>query len=169
LVGLGELERVRALVDVVGREAAVVLGHGEGVRVDGEQVFRDAGFDSLAGVELRNRLAVVTGVRLPATVVFDFPTPVALAEHLAEQLVPERGGVGAGGDAAPVLAELDRLEQVLSITTVDEAVRSRAASLLRKLTGPDSGGPGDADGGPDLDSATDDEIFALVDSELGRP
>jgi hypothetical protein len=106
---------------------------------------------------------------LPATVVFDFATPVALAEHLAEQLVPEPDGADAtGGSAASVLAELDRLEQRLLTTTVDELVRSRAAALLRTLTGRSSGGPADADGGPDLDSATDEEIFALADSELGR-
>ncbi|WP_435873110.1 beta-ketoacyl synthase N-terminal-like domain-containing protein, partial [Micromonospora arborensis] len=65
---------------------AGVLGFGDGDQIDAGQAFRDMGFDSLTAVDLRNRLATWTGVRLPATLVFDYPSPVVLAGHLDEVL-----------------------------------------------------------------------------------
>ncbi|MGC4897666.1 type I polyketide synthase, partial [Micromonospora sp. DT31] len=82
LVGLGEVERRVVVLDVVRRTAALVLAH-EGVEaVDPDRPFTELGFDSLTAVELRNRLNVVTGLRLPATLIFDYPTPAAIADHI---------------------------------------------------------------------------------------
>ncbi|MEV4467915.1 type I polyketide synthase, partial [Micromonospora echinofusca] len=84
-------ERQQALLDLVRDQAATVLKYADGQAVDPHHAFRDLGFDSVTAVELRNRLATATSLRLPVTLVFDYPSPTALARHLHEEL---------GGEAA---------------------------------------------------------------------
>ncbi|WP_235004201.1 phosphopantetheine-binding protein, partial [Mycobacterium avium] len=80
-------EQQRVLRELVCEHAAAVLGHPGGDAIDPHRAFADLGFDSLIGVELRNRLTTHTGTALSRTLIFDYPTPAALADHLRRQLL----------------------------------------------------------------------------------
>ncbi|MFI9031222.1 type I polyketide synthase [Streptomyces sp. NPDC053560] len=167
LAPLGAEERHRALLDLVRGETAAVLGHAGAEAVPADRDFSRLGFDSLMAVELRMRLAAATGLRLPATLVFDHPTPEAVARHLAPALF---GDEAAAGGPSP-LAVLDQLEAALLSDGVDEVTRSGVAGRLRLLlatcddAGQDSGRP-DVD--ERIEAASAEEVLAFIDNELGR-
>ncbi|MGW2541796.1 beta-ketoacyl synthase N-terminal-like domain-containing protein, partial [Kitasatospora sp. NPDC001574] len=94
--GLAEAERERVGLDLVRTHVAAVLGHADGSAVAADLPFRELGFDSLTAVELRNALTAETGLRLPATLIFDYPNATALAEFLTTEL--------SGAVPAPVTA-----------------------------------------------------------------
>jgi acyl transferase domain-containing protein/acyl carrier protein len=85
LASVPDTEREAVVLDLLLGHVAAVLGHDTAAAIDAGKPFKDLGFDSLAAVELRNRLTAATGLTLPATAVFDYPTPAALATHLTEQ------------------------------------------------------------------------------------
>ncbi|WTR18939.1 SDR family NAD(P)-dependent oxidoreductase [Streptomyces sp. NBC_00138] len=160
LAGLSEAEQYRVLLDLVRGNAATVLGHRGSEAIGAERGFMDSGFDSLTAVELRNRLASAVGGPLPSTLLFDHPTPAALARHLRSRLVPEQ-------EQGDPLEGLDRLADAL---LADEAARAlavpRLRALLARLGASDGGADGDS-GGLDMDSASDDELFDFIENELG--
>ncbi|MET9888361.1 SDR family NAD(P)-dependent oxidoreductase, partial [Streptomyces sp. NPDC006430] len=86
LAGLSRAERGEALLDLVRTQVAAVLGHDGADRINPTRAFNEMGFDSLAAVELRNRLSSSIGLPLAATLIFDYPSPSALADHLASKL-----------------------------------------------------------------------------------
>ncbi|MCO6716663.1 type I polyketide synthase, partial [Streptomyces sp. CHB19.2] len=98
-------ERAGLVMDVVQTQAALVLGHAEQELIGTDRAFKDLGFDSLTAVEFRNRLKAVTGLRLPATLVFDHPSPRALTAHLCAELAALPGG--ADSDGPQTAAETD--------------------------------------------------------------
>jgi len=152
----GPAERAAVLADLVAGHVAAVLGLPAG-RVEPRKPFKDIGFDSLAAVELRNRIAASTGLRLPATAVFDFPTPGALTDELATRLA--RSGPSLDADLDQLAARLTGLNGDLEQRV---AVRDRLYRLAESL------GPVPSDGAAGIGDASLDEVFALIDGELGR-
>ncbi|MGW0886211.1 SDR family NAD(P)-dependent oxidoreductase, partial [Streptomyces sp. NPDC002671] len=168
LAGAPAAEGERIVLDAVRRNVAAVLGHGGIESVEPARAFKDFGFDSLTAVELRNRLNAVTGLRLPATLVFDYPTPTALAAFLHQEVAPQ-GAPGGGTGDVPVSVGLDRLEAGLSAMSLEEIGRTdvieRLRSLLAKYGDAQEGTEG-ADLAEQLESATDGDLFRMVD-DLG--
>ena len=103
-------ERANLILDLVRTQVATVLGHTTPHTINTELAFKDLGFDSLTAVELRNRLNTATGLHLPATLIFDHPTSVALSSYLLEEATRD-----GGGTADPAGVELDKLELVLEV------------------------------------------------------
>ncbi|MEU9578343.1 type I polyketide synthase [Streptomyces chilikensis] len=165
LAGLSEEERDTVVLDLVRTHAAAVLGHATPDAIDPHDAFKKLGFDSLIAIDLRNRLNGVTGLRLPATLVFDYPTPVELAAHLRNEVVPDT----VADAAAPVLAELDRLAAVLA-GIGDTGHRSLITEKLKGLAAQwdtSQAKDGAASDDTDIDGASDDEIFEFLGREFG--
>jgi acyl transferase domain-containing protein/D-arabinose 1-dehydrogenase-like Zn-dependent alcohol dehydrogenase len=159
-------------LEVVRTEVAAVLGHASGAAVDSEQAFKEMGFDSLGAVELRNRLAAVADVRLPSTLVFDHPTPAAVAEYLRSRVtVARRGGAARAGGTSSIEDELDRVEALLPAAVEDGELRDRVDARLRALLarlasdGPANGGAATADR---IRSGSVEDILDVIDEELSR-
>ncbi|HET8683493.1 MAG TPA: type I polyketide synthase, partial [Micromonosporaceae bacterium] len=158
-------ERVGRLLELVRAHVAAVLRYETATAVEPGRPFKELGFDSIAAVELRNRLRAATGLRLPATLVFDYPTPALLAAHLLAQVLPDGDGAGH-----PVLGRLDELEAALAGLPAEDPRRTGLVRRLQALVwryAPAAQGAGAAADDEDLASATAEDVFALIDRELG--
>ncbi|MGH8880037.1 MAG: type I polyketide synthase, partial [Stackebrandtia sp.] len=147
-------DRLRELLDLVRSHTAAVLGHAGADSVQPDVAFRNLGADSLSGMEIRNRLNDVTGLRLPSTAVFDHPTPSALATLLRKELLGEI--VDAVTPAAPALAGNDEPIAVVGMgCRFPGGVRSPGDLWDLTLSGRDVIGGLPRDRGWDLDDLFD--------------
>jgi acyl transferase domain-containing protein/NADP-dependent 3-hydroxy acid dehydrogenase YdfG/acyl carrier protein len=118
LQGVAAGDRQDVVLELVLEEVAAVVGHVSHRAIDSRRPFKELGFDSLMAVELRNRLTLATGLRLPATVVFDYPNTGTLAEYLLGEASFEQG---VDADADPAELELRRLLASLPLARIREA------------------------------------------------
>jgi acyl carrier protein len=162
------------LVELVCSYAATVLGRST-ADIEAQLPFQDLGFDSLTAVELRNRLKTATGLTLSPSLIFDFPTPEALAEHIDEQLSSVATGTPAGEpDQLARFNDIARELQTLVNQpgwTQDDKTRlaARIQVIVSELETPplptsDEAHAIDED---DITTATERELFAILDDDLG--
>jgi pimaricinolide synthase PimS1 len=161
---MSETERHRVLLDLVRKHAAYVLGT-EPSEVEAGRGFLDAGFVSLTGVELRGRLAAATGLTLPTTLIFDHPTPVAVARRIGSMVAT----LGQARDL-PGPVEFDRLLTSLAAMSPHDGPVQEMAMRLENLLSqwkdtPRAGAEPTTE--MDLGSATLDEVFEFIDEDLG--
>lgn len=152
LHGLAPGDRDRVLLELVCDHSAAVLGHPGGHAVDPDRAFSDLGFDSLVGVELRNRLASHTGLALSRTLIFDYPTPAALADHLRQQLLHEER---AESDEEKIWSALRKIP-------VRELRRTGLLEKLLLLAGMPETSTDPNAGGEDIDSLSADALIAMA-------
>jgi acyl transferase domain-containing protein/acyl carrier protein len=163
---LARADKIAVLLDLVRDQVGSVLRHGDGRTVEADRKFGDLGFDSLTSVELRTGLSLATGLSLPASLVFDYPTPQALAEYLLQQLSPEGAPV-----IDDLLAKFDQLATGFSAINGDAAGRNRITQRLRHVLAELDAGRSGQDAATikdKLGTATDDELFELFDNDLGH-
>ncbi|MGW2331446.1 SDR family NAD(P)-dependent oxidoreductase [Streptomyces sp. NPDC001700] len=171
---MGELSgaaRRRYALDAIRQRIAEALGHADLTVIEPDRPFQDLGVDSLAAVRLRASISALTGLDLPATLVYEHPTPAGIADLVLKETEPSQ---------ADVLAQLDRLEQTLSSATAlgdDASARTSVAARLRRLasgwdedTRPAEAGtpPGTPDPAAPDDFGDLGDLFAFIDNDLGR-
>ncbi len=152
--------RARLAEDFVRAEVAAILGHSSPTQIGPTDAFKDLGFDSLAAVELRNRLSESIEARLGSSVVFDYPTAKALAAHLLERI---------GDGAAASTIELSQLERAIADMPEDDPERGSLANRLRALIGELEGRrvPNGESAAVQLEQASDEELLDFIDTQVG--
>ncbi|MEV0429370.1 SDR family NAD(P)-dependent oxidoreductase [Micromonospora sp. NPDC050495] len=155
-----EAERRQVALELVWTQVAAVLGHTSPAAVNPERAFKDLGFDSLAAIDLRNRLTETTGVQLPSTLVFDHPNTAAVVELLLAEL-----GGGDSGAPPSLDDEVGRLAAALDSAPADERARvaGRLRTLLASITEDEQ-----RTSERILAAATADEVFELIDADYGE-
>ncbi|OBK31656.1 polyketide synthase [Mycobacterium asiaticum] len=156
LQGLDAEQRHRELVDVVCSNAAAVLGRSSTADISAQRAFQELGFDSLTAVELRNRLKTATGLALSPTLIFDYPSPNALAEHLDVRLAATTEQLDPLARINNVVHELETQIRQRDWTVEDRTQLSTRLYAIMAELAPDD----------DLATATESQLFAILENEL---
>ncbi|MFD0363634.1 SDR family NAD(P)-dependent oxidoreductase [Nocardia sp. GCM10030253] len=156
LIGLGPADQDRVIVEAIRAQAAAVLGHQSPDAIDVERPFQELGFDSLGVMEFRNRVKSAVGINLGTTVVFDHPTPAALAAYIRQEIAP------ADDAPARIKSEVESLARSCAGAELDpddrRDIATRLRAVLRELDGvPDNESIGH------LAAADDSELFEFID------
>jgi pimaricinolide synthase PimS1 len=159
LAEVAPAERADFVTTLVRDHVAAVLAHPTGASIDTGRTFLELGLDSLAAVELRNRLNLATAMKLPATLIFDYPTTTKLAGYLLGQL-----GTEEEQPTVSLEREFERVQATLVSLAPEHPQRRRISARLQSLLA--VAAPAVADSG-DLRQAGAEEVFALIDEELG--
>ncbi|MEE4590041.1 SDR family NAD(P)-dependent oxidoreductase [Streptomyces antimycoticus] len=164
LAEMADAERSQTVLALVRGQVAAVLRHPDASAIDPARTFQEIGFDSLTAVELRNRLGATTGIRLAATAIFDYPTPAALADHVLAEVAPE-----TADPVAARLRELDKVAAMISVMAEDDTMREQLSSRMETIVSmwADLHRPersSNVEG--DLESASLDDMFGIIDQEL---
>jgi acyl transferase domain-containing protein/acyl carrier protein len=178
---IGIAQRVRSLpraeaeavvLDAVRAQTATVLGHADTARIGPGVAFKELGIDSLTALELRIKLAAVTGMKLPATLAFDYPNPAALAQFLTASINPDPGVPES--PVARLAKEIEGLGARLegAFLELEDADRATISALLGELQGRVRSMAAVGDGSPvgivdRISSASAGELLSLLDKELG--
>jgi mycoketide-CoA synthase len=164
LGGRSRAESETIVLDLVRVHAAAVLGYASTEEIQPNRIFKELGFDSLAGIELRNRLSIETGLSLPTTLVFDHPTLGDVAQYLLTQV---QADPKTGGSSHSLDIELTEMERKLSAVAADRDGRARVAGRLQAfLAGLEDGDAVVIDDADVRSVATAEEMFELIDREL---
>jgi len=186
LEGLSPEQRHSELVELVCTNAAAVLGHLNVADVSADAGFQDLGFDSLSAVELRNRLKNATGLTMSPTVIFDYPTPSALAGHFDTELAAAASTIGTaagttGSDQPTSMARFNditrELQSLLSQPHWNPDERTQLNTRLETLLATASVAPLSTDlfqpqhpddlYNDDIGTATESQLFAILDEDIG--
>lgn len=159
LAGTPAQEREGVLLEVVRGEVAIVLGHASTSAVNPKSSFKQLGFDSLGAVELRNRLNTATGLRLPSTLVFDYPTPIVVASHILTQMFADEQDLD--------LNEAE-IRKALASVPLDRIRELGLLDILLNLAGSESANPEpkSGDGVKPIDTM---DVQELVEKAMKRP
>ena len=166
LTSLDESDRAELIAGIVRDLTATVLGQEGPEEIDSGKAFSDLGFTSLTAIEFRNRLSYQTGLKVPISIVYDYPTLSTLAQYLLKSLIPEQPS-----PERSLLGQLDAVEKMLPELSGEKSKRTevigRLQSILHKLNQPDETYEEIESTGTDLQEATDQELFDVLDGELG--
>ncbi|WP_280272224.1 type I polyketide synthase [Nocardia wallacei] len=161
LHGHNETEQERLILEFVRGQVAVVLGHDTPASIPPEEPFKSLGFDSLSAVEFRNRLQTATGLKIPATMVFDHPTPKALAYHLRTQITPQHTTTDTDNHITELMELLSRVEERFAAVQLGESIKGTVLRRMRNIERKLNDGP--TDRVADLDTIDDASLFSVID------